>query len=341
MRGEVTKYLFIDSSVQHGRVSLPPQPFSCAGNDQMSFTLLDFQMRRSFPVINNSNNTFYIYVVSTQTFYQVQLPYGDYDGFEDIAQGMTDAITKTLGENASLQQVLSGIDVEYVQAARVYKFTISMQGQASPEDVEIRCFHVKDGAVPSGVQPVGAYSDSFEILGAEPIIDGAADKNSLLRDVDTSILYSHFPPVLSTLDSIYLRMNLELGNYESPGLDVYHRDGVQMQNSSIIARFPVADAGIKIRKGHEQIRYTDLGGDQYQKMLPLKNLEHIQFFVTDKRNRSLALYDEAQSRLGLMSFSLTLRWDKFIQPSKDINQIPTRPPPTPFLPSYGYNMPRI
>ena len=59
-------------------------------------------------------------------------------------------------------------------------------------------------------------------------------------------------------------MNLELGNYESPGLDVFHQNGVQMQNSSIIARIAVSDSESSMKKSHEQIRYLDSAGDMYK-----------------------------------------------------------------------------
>jgi hypothetical protein len=343
MRGDLTKYLFIDSSVRHGRVSLPTQPFNCTGNDQMSFTLLDFQMRRSFPAVNNTNNIFYIYDKSTQTNYECVLDYGDYD-FNTMKTELNAAFARVIAhtDNTSLASKLTSITVDFIPGERQYTFTLAMIVGNSEEDIEIRCYHVKDGFIPTGISKQGAFSDSFELLGAEPLMNGNEEMNSLLRDPkDVARLISYLPASLSTLDSIYLRMNLELGNYESPGLDVYHKNGVQMQNSSVIARIRVEDSESSTKKVHEQISFRDSGGDMYQKMLPLKNLEHLQFFVTDKRNRSLAEYDGSQSRLGLMAFSLTLRWDKFVQQTKDINQIPTRPPPTPFLPSYGYNMPRI
>lgn len=341
MRGDLTKYLFIDSAVDNGRVSLPSQPFSCIDNETMAFTLLNFTMRRNWPQINQTNNRFYIYLRNSQTFYEVILPAGDYDDYASITTAFNDALVATMTANASLATEVQSITVTFTNSTRMFVFTIQMANSATAtlNDVEIRCYHIKDGNVPTGVTREGAFSDSFEILGANPL-KRDEDKNSLLRDsTNAAILYSQFPASLSTLDALYLRLNLELGNYESPGLDMFHRDGVQMQNSSVIARIPVLNSDSTVRKAHEIVSYED-ANDTYQKILPLKNLENLQFFVTDKRNRSLAQFDADQAALGLMSFNLTLRWDKFIPPK------PQHPPPQGFPkqsypPSYGYGMPRV
>ena len=57
MRGDVSKYLFIDSEIGDGRVSLPPMPFAAQGHEKMSFTLLNFTMNKRWPKINRTNNT--------------------------------------------------------------------------------------------------------------------------------------------------------------------------------------------------------------------------------------------------------------------------------------------
>ena len=101
MRGEISKYLYIDSSCDNGRVSLPPQPFSCADHESMSFTLLSFSMRRNFPQISAINNRFYIYVRLDQSFYEVIIPPGDYGTYEAIKDAINIAIAATILANAT------------------------------------------------------------------------------------------------------------------------------------------------------------------------------------------------------------------------------------------------
>jgi len=344
MRGEQSKFLFIDSSLDNGRISLPPQPFSCHDNESMSFTLVDFTMRRNFPQISAANNTFYIYMRSDQTFYQVVIPEGDYSNYTALNSAINDSIVVTLSNasiNSSLKTQVTSIVSTYTALSRIYEFTVTVTGSGDADDVEIRCYHIKDGNVPSGITKNGAFSDVHEILGGEPLRYGSDDKNSFDRlSTDKTKLFSKYPASLSTLDALFLRCNLELGNYESPGLDMFHQDGVQMQNSNIIAKIPIRGSTEAIRKAHEIINFEDAGGDLYQKFLPLKNLEHVQFYVTDKRNRNLAEYSPGQSTAGMMSFNLTMRWDKFIPPKPE-HPIPKGFPKKAYPLSYGYGQPRI
>ena len=70
VRGQVSKLIFIDSSVNtdgrdHTKVMCPPHPFSAQGNERMALTLVSFTMRRNWYNINATNNTFYLFVSNT------------------------------------------------------------------------------------------------------------------------------------------------------------------------------------------------------------------------------------------------------------------------------------
>jgi len=147
MRGDLTKYLFIDSAVDNGRVSLPSQPFSCIDNETMAFTLLNFTMRRNWPQINQTNNRFYIYLRNSQTFYEVVLPAGDYDDYASITTALNDALVATMTANASLATEVQSITVTFTNSTRMFVFTIQMANSATAtlNDVEIRCYHIKMG----------------------------------------------------------------------------------------------------------------------------------------------------------------------------------------------------
>ena len=171
MRGDITKYLFIDSAVDSGRVSLPSQPFACIDNETMAFTLLNFTMRRNWPQINQTNNRFYIYLRDSQTFYETIVPPGDYADYASITTALNDAIVATIGSNASLSTEVQSITATHTASTRMFVFTIQMANGATANlsDVEIRCYHIKDGNVPTGMTREGAYSDSYEVLGANAL----------------------------------------------------------------------------------------------------------------------------------------------------------------------------
>ena len=203
---------------------------------------------------------------------------------------------------------------------------------------EIRCFHIKDGTVPSGVSPDGAYSDVHEIIGGRPL----RNTNNLQNSFESkgNFMVSRYPISLNTCNSLYLRFNLDVGNYESPGLDFKSADQAQMQHSSIFAMIPIDSNDEELTSAHDIVSFNDCN-DMYQVWIPQKSVEHLQLYVTDKRNRRLTEFDTGQVEDGLMNFNLVLRWDKFIGVKPEEHTFEGPFPPQLFPPQYGYGMPRI
>lgn len=341
MRGDLeggqTKFLFIDSEVGNGRISLPPNPFSAAGNERMSLTLLNFTMNRRWPRINPTNNTFYIFSTLANSYNECTIPIGDYYSGSELATKVTDAITASLTANPISN--LTNIAVSYDDLTRTMKFT--MTGTVNKATIEVRCFHIKDGVVPAGVSRQGAFSDVHEILGGRPLKNASSLSNSMNFDATSGFMFSRYPIILNTMSALYLRFNLDVGNYESPGLDMKSKDHVQVQNSNIFARIPIETSDESIKTLHQIIAFDDCN-DTYQKFIPQKQMEHLQLYVTDKRNRSLVEFDDGQVEDGLMNFNVVLRWDKFVGPKMEEHHSKNDGPPPPlYPPQYGYGMPRI
>lgn len=342
MRGDITKYLYIDSEVGDGKISLPPMPFSAAGNERMSLTLINFTMSRRWPRINPTNNTFYIYQESTDTYREINIPIGDYLSYEDLRQAIDNEIDKHTGSKPNAISTITSIDVAYVPLTRTFSFTInSSSATFNKKDLQIRCFHLKDGAVPSGVSRIGSFSDVHEILGGRPLKDASNLGNSLDIDINDK-MFSRYPASLSTNNALFLRFNLDVGQYESPGLDFKHKDHNQLQHSNIFARIPMETSDESVATLHQVISYDDTN-DTFQLFLPQKDISHLQIFVTDKRNRSLTQFDAGQVESGLMNFNVVLRWDKFIYPRTEEPKSAYEGPIPPMLypPQYGYGMARI
>ena len=78
VRGDVSKLLFLDSSVStHGdktKVMLPPHPFSAQSNERMALTLQSFSMRRNWYNLNDTNRIFYLFV--NGVYYEVAITAG-------------------------------------------------------------------------------------------------------------------------------------------------------------------------------------------------------------------------------------------------------------------------
>jgi len=367
MRGDLTKFLFIDSSLDDGKVSLPSRPFSCHGHEQMSLTLINFTMKRNFPLINSYNNTFYIYDTKNKSYYEVVIQGGSYTSFatgtDSLKNAIQSAIDTTLSDQLALSSAagstvpaanVTAITVAYDNVLRCFTFTPTITGTnayAAANTIEIRCFHLKTNSpAPAGVSKNGSISDVHEILGMKTIFDaanvfncaGVLNTQDASNNITATELYGFFPASLSTLDSLYLRCNFDLGNYESAGLDISKEKNDQVQHSSIFARIPIKSSNESEADSHRLITYDDTN-DVYQKFLPMKSMEHLQFFVTDKRNRQLAAFGKNQEQFGEMHFNCTLRWDKFVGPKEMAhesiydNELPPKLAPQ----TYGYGQPRM
>ena len=339
MRGDVSKYLFIDSEIGDGRVSLPPMPFAAQGHEKMSFTLLNVTMNKRWPKINRTNNTFYIFDSDTDTYYEVEIPVGTYHTFTSLKDAIQTAVESA--RVASLSSLISLITVDYLTSERAFTFTTNVATVTPAINVsrfQIRCFHIKDGTVPSGVSADGAFSDVHEIIGGRPLKNTNNLQNSFERA--SSLMVSRYPASLNSCSSLYLRFNLDTGNYESPGLDIKSKDQAQMQHSDIFAQIPIESGNEELENSHEIVTYHDCN-DTFQIWIPQKSVEHLHLYVTDKRNRRLTEFDRGQTEDGLMNFNVILRWDKFIgqKPEEAVLERPI--PPQLYPPQYGYGMPRI
>ncbi|MDC0525583.1 hypothetical protein OAO87_01195 [bacterium] len=163
------------------------------------------------------------------------------------------------------------------------------------------------------------FNNSFEILGAEPMrlaSQATNDFNSMQPIFGLGIRFrSKFPFSLNTLDALYLRINAETSNYQSPAFNgAAHAGANRLVESSIFARIPITTAAFD--QEHSMVEYTDPGSDLYQTFLNRKQLDTMDFRLTDAQGRSLAEIDPVQTGLGLFGFRMALRWDLFPAPER-------------------------
>ena len=319
MRGQVSKLVFIDSSVNthHDttKIQLPPQPFSATGNERIGVSLQSFSLRRGWYNINPTNNTFYLF--ANNVYYECAIEPGVYSTFAALTIAIQDAVTIT----GILIPNLANIVVAYNPITRKFTFTVT-----ATVAVSIRCFAIKSGVLPPGVSLNGGFNDSYEILGAVPNRDAGNLVDSLSDPL--GVLVSVYPASLNTLDAIYLHMNtVETGNWMSTGHESHAQDSLRVIESSIFARIPFNRSSFD--EVHEVISYEDSGGDAFQSILTRKHVDTLDIRVTDARGRSLAQLDPEQADNGLMAYRMCLRWDLFIPPQRPVprHAVPFDHPP--------------
>ena len=98
----------------------------------------------------------------------------------------------------------------------------------------------------------------------------------------------------------------------STGHEIHLKESPRLVESSLFARIPFTTPSFTEQE--EVIQFVDNGGDLFQTFLTRKQIESLDFRVTDARGRSLANMDPTQADEGLMSFKMLLRWDLFISP---------------------------
>ena len=325
MRGDVSKLIFVDSSVNtdgrdHTKLLLPPTPFSAQAGERMALTLVSFSIRRNWYNIHAANNTFYLFVANA-TYHQVQITPGVYSTFDALATAINDGLVATI---ASVAEINSST-VTYNATTRFFTISLTMVGAHSATKVEVRSFHVKSGALPAGVSLQGGLSDVHEILGGRPIRDVNETFDSLNGTLAAGVntLVSKYPAALNTLDAIYLHMNtVETGNFMSTGHESHTEDSLRLIESSLFARIKFDDS--TFTEVHEVVSYEDSGNDAYQSILTRKSIDTLDVRVTDHAGRSLATLNPQQAADGMLAWRAVFRWDLFYGPRASVKPLSSK-----------------
>lgn len=311
MRGDVSRLIFIDSSVNtHGdstKVICPTQAFSVASHERMSLTLQSFSMRRNWYNINPTNNTGYLF--AGDAHYEFSIAPGVYSTFSALGTALKAAIEATITNNTGLQAYVTGVTVAYSAVTRKFTLTFAMGQNHSNTQVVVRTYHIKPGGtLPTGVSQRGGFSDLHEILGCTPI--RAASTTNSMAVTSASVISSPFVASLNTLDAIYIHLTtLQTGNWMSTGHESHIPESLRLVESSLFARIPFDDS--TFTETHEVVQFEDNGGDAFQSMLNRKSLDNLEIRVTDMRGRTLATMNPSQAEAGLMGFRMCLRWDVY------------------------------
>lgn len=335
VRGVVSRQLFIDSSVNthfdRTKLNLPPHPFSAVGTERISLSLQQFAIRKQWYNVNATNNVGYIYIDST--YHEFIIAPGTYASFNALARALQDALNVEAAKIAEINEFA----VAYTEATRKFEIDVSMTSRQDEtyEKVELRCFAVKNGALPAGVSSRGGFSDLHELLGGKPLTSGTDDFESLEThdggSEDQNIV-SFFPACLDTLPAIFIHLvAFETGNYMSTGLERNLQDDFRLVESSLFARIPTSPANQSIfANEHEMIEFMDPGSDMFQAFPMRKNMEQLELRICDGKGRSLSALDPDNTEHGFR-WQGVIRFDLFkpqaIRTGKPVGSIITNHPP--------------
>lgn len=164
-----------------------------------------------------------------------------------------------------------------------------------------------------------SFQDSHLILGGTPTRDNtynnSGNSNNFVAGLTVDSTKQYFTSVfvaqLSTLDNLYLRLHSSnTSNYESPNFERDLTNVTTMTPSPIIASIAVSAGGFPsiYAASYEQINFLDSGNELYSTYIDSKYLESLTLSITDSKSRPISDVAANESKLGVLSYKMTLRW---------------------------------
>ena len=331
MRTTFFRNVYIDSEInaigsgQASRIQFPSTNFSIKPNQMMKLVLTTFEMRRNWYSVNSTNNTFYLYNHPNPGDYtEINIPPGSYRSFSGIPT-TTPAPVGSLAEAIGTAiSAIPGVTATVTWSDVTRKFSIVLAGASAT--AYFVCFQVKQNPpAPTGVDDHGYFNDSAEILGAKPTRDnwGTTPRNAFGTTVGNVTHISPYVGALNTIETIFIRTNLQTNNYQSYGFEKNLPNSSGLTASSIFARIPLSRA--YYNDEFEIIQFED-PDEIFTILLQQQQLSEMTFAITDHAGRSLAEVNEGQALDGNLSFKLSFRWEVVEQETPQ-GEYRIRPPP--------------
>ena len=279
------------------KLNFPPYNFSARQGQTMGMRLSQFQMRRNFYNINETNNQLYLFDPAGPTYTPITIAPADYTTMAALNTGLTNALAAAFGGSVSAYNPVSR------------KFTITMAG--TPAGSYLTCFQLKQNSPPPGITNDQAFQDVHEILGCLRTTDSdfptpaSAPVNSF---GSFGPFVSPYVGSLNSMECVYVRISLPTNNYQSVN---FERDTPLSSNevipTQILARIP-----LKYPAGNPETDAAFITFDDTNNLFPilldLQQLSTVEFFVTDDKGRPIQAVAPGQANAGQLSYKMTIAW---------------------------------
>ena len=306
MKTTYFRNVFIDSEInavgdgQATRIQFPSTAFSIRSGEMMKLILTSFEMRRNWYSVNSTNNTCYLYNHPNPGDYTpVVIAPGSYRSFTDLATAIQTAITAIAGLGASTV-AWDGITRKFVitlNGANATAYFVSFQVKQSPANPD-----------PTVITDAGYFNDSAEILGCKPTRDGWSGNpvNAFGTTVGNVAHTSPYVGALNTIETLFLRTNIQTNNYQSYGFEKNLPNQSGLTASSIFARIPLSRA--YYNDEFEIIQFED-PNELFTILLQQTQLSDMVFAITDHAGRPLPQVSAGQAKDGALAFKMSFRWE--------------------------------
>jgi hypothetical protein len=299
------------------KLNFPPYNFQARHGQLMGMRLSQFQMRRNFYNINETNNQFYLYdPAGAGTYTSIVIAPGDYTTMAALNTALTAAVNAAFVGSASTYDPITR------------KFTVTMAG--TPPGSFLTCFQLKQSSPPAGITNDQAFQDVHEILGCRRTTDAdfptptSAPVNSF---GGVGPFVSPFAASLNSMECVYVRISLPTNNYQSVN---FERDTPLSSNdvipTQILARIPLIYPAGNPETDAAFITFDD-PNNLFPILLDLQQLSTVEFFVTDDKGRPIQAVAPGQAAAGQLSYKMTIAWSLLEHEVPPASHKVSMPPP--------------
>ena len=332
-----SRNLFIDSSTNISGegdnfvLEMSGHTISAGDGQILRLTLVNFNMYNNTYEVNDSNNLVQgsIVVNNTRTInFDFRLPVRNYPNLatmsREFQQKFRDELVsqcRVISGNNNLTAAISGIkngaDPGPIDGDRIISFKLTFSGAHSLPNSSLTIILDEDS------------SDSFILLGGDRS-NSTTQRQAFLVTISSTTeitVEGKYPMQQTTSPELFLRVDTPSTNLEMTSLTGL-RTSDHVVTSNILGKFQFQSDFV----------HYDSNTNEFFMDLQQKQINHLRFFLTDRKNRRLQQSGPglAQNTLGNMFFSAVVRID-VIQRTHP-RYLETKPKPLPDLKQTQFNL---
>ena len=301
-----SKLVFIDSDYDVSgqgdtfRIDIPPGSITAGERQFIRIILQEFHGYKNFYNVNNNNNTLRLNI-NGAGFNDIVITPSNYETYNEIVDNLADRLVSAL-TTAGLTYTKGTI---LPVANRIPSSTTNrILGISLINGASAATSFVLQAREIIGTSAANSFSDAYALLGSKKVTsssDTTTQSFSVTINGGTGdiTIVGFYPMQRSTAEHVYLRSSLinnNLGSKSHQGGGI----GQDLTGTNILAKIPIQS---------EFISYSSDSGTGFFSDIPLVNLSHVEFTVTDHKNRRFPEVSSGQAESGNMNYSMVLRVD--------------------------------
>lgn len=306
----------VDDTINKFRACLNNIPLQTGVNQYGKISLVDFHMYRNFYKVNETNNIFFMQVVTNGVSglpITITIPPGDYR----LGAELSTAVANAVLTKVKLLPNQSGASVSLIKPTTneranqngdgKLQFKLTIVADQGIDAIKFQCRNYNSG---NNTGTTGDYNDSYALLGAKRITEQDntftnVSLSSVLDQNETDFTISGFYQMQdNTIPFTFLRCSEVLENLESENyrLGEGTTTDTHIVQSTTLAKIPV---------GLEVVEFLGDTSTPYFIMTDNRNISQLFFQLKDQHGRNLPTIDSLQTTLGNLHVSMTINFSVY------------------------------